>query len=115
MYLGCTIDCSFSGPLVSGIFKTLLFYFDQSYLTLSDRILLDLTANSQNMIVPKICRRQCLIPTETNMIEVKMEKCVFCGSLNAAGRFVVPGAWICSSCITRMEEPMDWNPVGCHA
>ncbi|VVB62957.1 Uncharacterised protein [uncultured archaeon] len=24
----------------------------------------------------------------------------FCGGLNAAGRFVVPGAWICCSCIS---------------
>ena len=42
-----------------------------------------------------------------------MVKCVFCGSSDSAGRFVVPGAWICSSCIARLEEPLDWNPVGC--
>lgn len=59
--------------------------------------------------------RQCLIPSEMNAAEAKMEKCVFCGSLNAAGRFVVPGRWICSSCTTRLEEPVNWNTVGCRA
>ena len=63
--------------------------------------------------VPRL--RQCLIPAEMNVVEVKMVKCVFCGSLNAAGRFVVPGGWICISCITSLEEPLDWNPVGCCA
>jgi len=52
---------------------------------------------------------------EMNLLEAKMVECVFCSSLNAAGRFVVPGGWICSSCITRLEEPLDWNPAGCCA
>jgi hypothetical protein len=40
-------------------------------------------------------------------------ECIFCSSLIAAGRFVVPGAWICSTCITHLEEPLNWNTVGC--
>ena len=52
---------------------------------------------------------------EMNVLEAKMVECVFCSSLNAAGRFIVPGGWICSSCITRLEEPLDWNPAGCCA
>jgi hypothetical protein len=35
--------------------------------------------------------------------------------LIAAGRFVVPGSWICSSCIAHLEEPLNWNTVGCRA
>jgi hypothetical protein len=59
--------------------------------------------------------RQCLILIEMNVLEVKMVECIFCGSLIAAGRFVVPGSWICSSCIIRLEEPLNWNTVGCRA
>ena len=65
--------------------------------------------------VQKSRPRQCLILTETNVLEVKMVKCIFCGSLIAAGRFVVPGSWICNACVIRLEEPLNWNTVGCRA
>jgi ribosomal protein L37AE/L43A len=58
---------------------------------------------------------QCLIRKEMKVLEVKMVECecIFCGSMIAVGRFVVPGAWICGSCITRLEEPLDWDMVDC--
>jgi len=70
--------------------------------------------NVPDLVLPPRLR-QCLIHKEMSMSEVKMVECIFCGSLNAAGRFVVPGAWICSSCVTLLEDPLSWDSVGCRA